>query len=115
MSKYVRTENEIIYVGDLIKDEYGNYCDPKNYETDMEVSNEYIIKESDDLKELCDCFVYMDTKHNIIQYKYMIRNSLCSNDMKYMKMGTEIYGAIWTDKGLIYVAKMNEEGDLKLL
>ena len=24
----------------------------------------------------------------------------------------EIYGAIWTDKGLIYVAKMNEKGEI---
>ena len=24
-----------------------------------------------------------------------------------------IYGAIWTDKGLIYVAKMNKKGELK--
>ena len=28
---------------------------------------------------------------------------------------TCIYGAIWTDKGLIYVAKMNEKGELELL
>ena len=27
----------------------------------------------------------------------------------------EIYGAIWTDKGLIFVAKMNSEGVLELL
>jgi hypothetical protein len=27
----------------------------------------------------------------------------------------EIYYAIWTDKGLIYVAKMNEKGELELL
>ena len=27
----------------------------------------------------------------------------------------EIYGAIWTDKGLIYVAKMNDKGELELL
>lgn len=26
-----------------------------------------------------------------------------------------IYGAIWTEKGLIYVAKMNEKGELELL
>ena len=26
-----------------------------------------------------------------------------------------IYGAIWTDKGLIYVAKMNDKGDLELI
>ena len=25
------------------------------------------------------------------------------------------YGAIWTDKGLIYVAKMNSNGELELL
>lgn len=60
MSKYIRTESGIIYVGDLIKDEYGNYCDPKNYETDMEVSNEYIIKEADTIEELCDCLMFVD-------------------------------------------------------
>lgn len=27
----------------------------------------------------------------------------------------EVYGAIWTDKGLIYVAKMNNKGELELL
>ena len=26
-----------------------------------------------------------------------------------------LYGAIWTDKGLIYVAKMNEDDELELL
>ena len=26
-----------------------------------------------------------------------------------------IYGAIWTSKGLIYVAKMNDKGELELL
>lgn len=28
---------------------------------------------------------------------------------------SKIYGAIWTDKGLIYVAKMNKKGELELL
>jgi hypothetical protein len=28
---------------------------------------------------------------------------------------SKLYGAIWTDKGLIYVAKMNEKGELELL
>jgi len=26
-----------------------------------------------------------------------------------------IYGAIWTDKGLIYVAKMNDKGEFELI
>lgn len=34
---------------------------------------------------------------------------------KYLNQDYEIYGAIWTDKGLIYVAKMNEKGELELL
>ena len=29
--------------------------------------------------------------------------------------GCDLFGAIWTDKGLIYVAKMNEKGELELL
>lgn len=29
--------------------------------------------------------------------------------------GDELYGAIWTNKGLIYVAKMNDKGELELL
>lgn len=53
--KYIRTiNNEIIYVGDLIKDEYGNYCKPETIETDMEVSKEYIIKEADTIEELLE-------------------------------------------------------------
>ena len=32
-----------------------------------------------------------------------------------LKCGVVIYGAIWTDKGLIYVAKMNEKGELELI
>lgn len=30
------------------------------------------------------------------------------------QLNNTIYGAIWTDKGLIYVAKMNEKGELEL-
>lgn len=112
MSKYVRTDDEIIYVGDLIKDEYGNYCDPKNYETDMEVPKEYIIKEADTIEELCDEFVVVfEDKNHIVysQFKWAMDKAMWSG------MPFIIYGAVWTDKGLIYGAKMNEKGDLELL
>lgn len=124
MSKYVRTENEIIYVGDLIKDEYGNYCDPKNYETDMEVTNEYIIKEADTIEKLCDEFVlfYNDIKQGDIPIPYATyerrgiwqkeRENVVKEIFKKDRKAI-IYGAIWTDKGLIYVAKMNEKGELE--
>lgn len=110
--KYIRTKNEIIYVGDLIKDEYGNYCDPKNYETDMEVPKEYIIKEADTIEELCDGFIFKDTCTNKLHLADL-------NDGISM-LGVALFeetlrGFIETDKGLIYVAKMNEKGELELI
>lgn len=121
MSKYIRTKDGIIYVGDLIKDEYGNYCDTKNYETDMEVPKEYIIKEADTIEELCDEFViiYKD------EYKYFANcdKPFITNVKPYsLQKDTEeklkyfdYYGAVWTSKGLIYAAKMNDKGELELL
>lgn len=122
MSKYIRTENGIIYVGDLIKDESGNYCDPKNYETDMEVPNEYIIKESNTIEELCDEFRYKfcEGDEHVGCYHYHYDGKWYDKDEDIVGALSEkeiltIRGAIWTDKGLIYVAKMNEKGELELI
>ena len=38
-----------------------------------------------------------------------------SPNKEYIKNGGTIKGAIWTDKGLIYVAKMNDKGELELI
>ena len=73
--------------------------------------NDDIIKEADTIEELCDRFVVMDkeTKEvmNIVSFlAYAKLWSSCKYD---------VYGAVWTDKGLIYVAKMNDKGDLILI
>ena len=60
---------------------------------------------ADTIEELCDEFVSI---------KYG-EHSLIITDGMAVKMGYEVYGAIWTDKGLIYVARMNEKGELELL
>ena len=64
-----------------------------------------ITRISNAIKELCDEFVMIsDGKHKL--------------DIGCHSYGDEkiqIYGAIWTDKGLIYVAKMNKKGELELL
>ncbi len=87
---------------------YGNY-----------IFEEHIIKEADTIEELCDEFVYnnellapiyISPKEPLIE---SWRNSL-DYEFNY-KNHKEIYGAIWTSKGLIYVAKMNNEGKLELL
>lgn len=71
------------------------------------------IKEADTIEELCDDFIVVkiDEEHkkeNLI-FGYWLTARI--NAVK----GEDLYGAIWTDKGLIYVAKMNEKGALELL
>ncbi len=67
-----------------------------------------IINQADTIEELCDELVY---NHQILSKedknnKEYLSQLYCFND---------IYGAIWTNKGLIYVAKMNSEGVLELI
>ena len=69
-----------------------------------------IINQADTIKELCDEFVV--EVPDVPKRPYLVYGmSLDEIKQKY----TKIYGAIWTDKGLIYVAKMNEKGELELL
>lgn len=89
---YVRLENsikEIVCRADLLAFKENGYP----------VSN-YI-------EELCDEFVSVRDNWHDHWDNFEEPKTLCSE--------SEIYGAIWTDKGLIYVAKMNDKGELELL
>ena len=73
------------------------------------------IAQADTIEELCDEFVFVDEffkrEHRVA---YSLENALAR--CKYHDVDiTTLRGAIWTDKGLIYVAKMNEKGELELL
>ena len=76
------------------------------------------IAKSENLEELCDEFVieyrdgskiisiYDNTKEFLKEHKYELKSGYIKN----------VYGAVWVDgKGLIYVAKMDENGDLELI
>ena len=65
-----------------------------------------ILKKADTIEELCDNFVGT--------FKSGLLKRISKN-MWLLKDCEIIYGAIWTDKGLIFVAKMNDEGELELL
>lgn len=95
--------------------------------TKEKVSLGYHPKEADTILELCDEF---DWKWNETEFPYSIARQHDRYDGygdlkramrgeenygKYLNQDYEIYGAIWTDKGLIYVAKINEKGELELL
>lgn len=92
--KYIRTKDGRIEMVD--EQDHGRYAS----------LYPYFEREADTIEELCDEFVGI--------YKGRHIKSL-SKDLWILKDCEVIYGAIWTDKGLIYVAKMNSEGVLELL
>ena len=104
--KYIRTKNGIFrttknFVVDDIQRKYVAWHD----------FYEQILKEADTIEELCDEFVYENEKGNKIIEKILTFAGFvyATGDYEFK------YGAIWTDKGLIYVAKMNSKGELELL
>lgn len=82
---------------------------------------ENVIKVADSVEELCDEFV--------LDHPLFANNCKCLyHSLKKAKNGIKkrnsdahdlydfvIYGAIWCNNGLIYVAKMNDKGEWKLL
>ena len=95
-------------------------------DNDLELWLEYnrtsIIKQTDTIEELCDEFVDIDNhdyykishKNGITYALSKTKRFLGNYDIRCKEIG-QIMGAIWTDKGLIYVTKMNEKGELELL
>jgi len=103
--KYIRTKDGIFEVNWFDADEFGD-------ENGEPHSNCEIEQEADTIEELCDEFVWISPKN-----EHAINHSPIGVQRIHKRTNPEleIYGAIWTDKGLIYVAKMNDKGELELL
>jgi len=107
MKYYIRTKD-----GRIINFELKNETE---YEDEFVLYNALVSKAgkehfeiervADTIEDLCDVFVVYDN------YDFAIFNNL---KLARQTKGT-CYGAIRTDKGLIYIAKMNEEGVLCLI
>ena len=105
---YIRTKDGIYQVESETFDKQGYFVD--RYEEDV-ILKDQVIKQSENIEELCDRFVVMDkeTKEvmNIVSFlEYAKLWSYC----KY-----NIYGAIWTEWGLKYVVKLDDKGKLELI
>lgn len=77
-----------------------------------------ILKQADTIEEVCDVFVKRSNEPG--NPFFDIGYSTIVLDLKFEEYKSlfdhyNYYGAIWTDKGLIYVAKMNDKGELELL
>ena len=105
--KYVRTPNAIGI--ETVDNTNIKWIDVKDYSIE-------IIKEGNTIKELCDEFVFKGVdKTPIICDSY---NELLYwfNHSKEEQYAIRIcYGAIWTEWGLKYVAKLNKNGEFELL
>lgn len=120
MKRYIRTEEGLII--DRDKEAYpfmivDDYIDFNSY-------GMFKIKSTaDTIEELCDRFVLVDeddtgpVEDELIGKRY----SAVLNEFKFrIRLGVDpcemnLYGAIWTDKGLIYIMKMNDKGEFELL
>ena len=118
MSKYIRTKDgrilRIIYC-DTPRDFNGKpivkrYWYKENKE-EIYIGKDDILKQADTIEELCDEFVYCDKDDK----PYVIKDLELNKSFLENRKQDKIYGAIWTDKGLIYIAKMNDRGELELL
>ena len=110
--KYIRTKAGKIY--DLINLHVEEKLNGNPY---VETSSGWviyktsIIKSADTIEELCDEFVGIDS-----QGHYIIHNDKFIDGARIVPLEkVKYYGAIWTDKGLQFVARMNSEGVLELL
>ena len=120
--KYIRTKNGIYERIMVVR----QVCDGKEVAVIKpdKVEFEPILKQADTIEELCDGFVivginndfYEDDFHKVYQDFIYARHVMVSLEKEsHYERDFIIYGAIWTDKGLQFVARMNSEGALELL
>ena len=108
--RYIRTKDRIFDLEEL-KEYNVPFMIVDNY-LDFNSGGRFkIINQADTIEELIDKYViYLPSKniYDVSGVNYLKR-------VEYY-FGEICYGAIWTDKGLIYVAKWNKESDrLELL
>ena len=109
--KYIRTKDAIYKVRKPALDEY--LWEDSTYVYGHEhIKNSEIIEQADTIKKLCDEFVYISNLRTWLSPLKTLDGVYLFNKNETL---LDVYGAIWTDKGLIYVAKMNEKGELELL
>jgi hypothetical protein len=104
--KYIRTKDAIYQ--DLGTDNLGwrmILCGKHSQTLDPK---EKIIHKANAIEDLCDCFVEVGLGNPmIVSWEYVLHDDDRRN--------YDVYGAIFTNEGIKYVAKLNEEGELELL
>lgn len=121
MPKYIKIKEpyeNTIKIMEVHHEEQDCYvCEYKYSDILLSASKDWVIDQSDTIEKLCDGF-YIDKCKEEFLYDEIFDE--CWYDFnpyfkECAKNGIDVYGFIKTDKGLIYVAKMNSEGVLCLI
>jgi hypothetical protein len=105
---YIRTKNKIYKVESVLRD--NGFVKGYNVGEMAFIKKDQVLNQSEKLEELCDEFVGVDkTCENGHQLLRTIPYK-CAN---FWNGG--VYGAVWCERGLKYVAKMNDKGELELI
>ena len=120
MDRYIRTKDGKIY--DTEKYAYTWSTTDKiglgiSATESLSIPKSLIEKPADNIEELCDEAIVIEQwrkKPFVLQVGGNGTPLSCARAL-YLPRGCIIYGAIWTNEGLIYVAKMNQEGELEPL
>jgi len=104
--KYIRTKDIDTLIVDINQKDF--------------IKEEYIVKEADTIEELCDELVIICNKAFTKPMLYDLKDlNMLKKDVWYSfnsyNWEYQVYGAIWTDKGLTYVAKLNKKGEWELI
>ena len=105
---YIRTKNRIYEVESTLRD--NGFVKGYNVGEMAFIRKDQVIKQAETIEELCDEFVGVD---KTCQNGHQLLRAIPYKCANFWNGG--VYGAIWTSKGLIYVAKMNESGCLELI
>ena len=114
MEKYIRTKNNVYEVEDERECIYITTTGHLPYKKD-------VIKEADTIEELCDEFVYVEYNKPRVLNRTITREikekgiKVAETIYCHPNWNGIIYGAIWTESGLKYVAKLVDGGELELI
>ena len=111
---YIRTKNRIYKVESETYDKQGYYIGDYDVTSNV-ILKEQVVDQSENLFELIDEFV-------VIRDNTKINQLVRADDIKYLKEMmkedkriVEVKGAMWTDFGLKYVARLTEDGGVELI
>ena len=112
--KYIRTKDGIYKVESTLRD--NGIVKGYNVGEMGFIRKDQVIKQSENLEELCDEFVgYFECFNRSYYFIYKNGYDELKSDVQTFSPNCSAYGAIWTSKGLIFVARMNYKGELELI